>query len=83
MPSYCLVGKPMIERNAKSPQLSIGLPLYNGGKYFAESLECFFAQSFADFELVICGNASTDGGEALWIAGRGASAGAASPRLSA
>ena len=30
-----------------------------------------------------CGNASTDGGEALWIAGRGASAGAASPRLSA
>jgi glycosyltransferase involved in cell wall biosynthesis len=44
-----------------SPRLTIGLPVYNGEKYVAESLEALLGQSFTDFELIISDNASTDG----------------------
>jgi len=43
------------------PRLTIGLPVYNGEKYVAESLDALLGQSFADFELIISDNASTDG----------------------
>jgi glycosyltransferase involved in cell wall biosynthesis len=43
------------------PRLSIGLPVYNGENYLAESLEALLGQSFEDFELIISDNASTDG----------------------
>jgi len=43
------------------PRLSIGLPVYNGGGYLAESLEALLGQSYEDFELIISDNASTDG----------------------
>ena len=43
-----------------APRLTIGLPVYNGEKYVAESLEALLGQSFTDFELVISDNASTD-----------------------
>ena len=43
------------------PQVSIGLPVYNGEKYLAGALESLLAQSFTDFEIVIADNASTDG----------------------
>ena len=43
------------------PRLSIGLPVYNGENYLAESLEALLGQSYEDFELVISDNASTDG----------------------
>jgi len=42
------------------PRLTIGLPVYNGEKYVAESLEALLGQSFPDFELIISDNASTD-----------------------
>jgi glycosyltransferase involved in cell wall biosynthesis len=41
--------------------LSIGLPVYNGEDYLAESLEALLGQTFEDFELIISDNASTDG----------------------
>lgn len=44
-----------------APRLTIGLPVYNGEKYIAESLEALLGQSFTDFELIISDNASTDG----------------------
>ena len=44
-----------------APRLTIGLPVYNGEKYVAESLEALLGQSFTDFELIISDNASTDG----------------------
>ncbi len=44
-----------------SPRLTVGLPVYNGEKYVAESIEALLGQSFADFELIISDNASTDG----------------------
>lgn len=43
------------------PRLSIGLPVYNGEKYLAESLDALLDQSYEDFELIISDNASTDG----------------------
>jgi glycosyltransferase involved in cell wall biosynthesis len=43
-----------------APRLSIGLPVYNGGRYLAKSLDALLGQSFGDFELIISDNASTD-----------------------
>lgn len=43
-----------------TPRLSIGLPVYNGENYLAESLDALLDQSYADFELIISDNASTD-----------------------
>lgn len=45
------------------PRLSIGLPVYNGEQYLAESLDALLGQSYEDFELIISDNASTDGTE--------------------
>ena len=47
------------------PRLSIGLPVYNGEEYLAESLDALLGQSYEDFELIITDNASTDGTEAI------------------
>ena len=44
-----------------APRLSIGLPVYNGEKLIAESIEALLGQSYEDFELIISDNASTDG----------------------
>jgi glycosyltransferase involved in cell wall biosynthesis len=41
-------------------RVSVGVPVYNGEKYLAETLESLLAQSFQDFEIVISDNASTD-----------------------
>ncbi len=43
------------------PRVSIGLPVYNGEEFLAEALESVLAQTFTQFEVVICDNASTDG----------------------
>jgi glycosyltransferase involved in cell wall biosynthesis len=42
------------------PRLSIGLPVYNGDKFFKEALDSLLAQTFEDLELIISDNASTD-----------------------
>lgn len=42
-------------------RLTIGLPVYNGEDYLAESLDALLGQSYEDFELLISDNASTDG----------------------
>lgn len=47
------------------PKLSVGLPVYNGAEYLAESLDALLGQSFEDFELIISDNASTDGTEEI------------------
>ena len=43
------------------PRLSVGMPLYNATKYLEESFRSLLAQDFADFELIVSDNASTDG----------------------
>src|SRR5689334_3559190 len=44
----------------KSPKVSIGLPVYNGENYLAKTIASILAQTFTDFELIICDNASSD-----------------------
>jgi hypothetical protein len=46
--------------NDRVPRVSIGLPVYNGQAYVRAAIESILAQTFTDFELVICDNASTD-----------------------
>lgn len=42
------------------PQISIGLPVYNGDQFLEAALDSILAQTFHDFELIISDNASTD-----------------------
>ena len=45
------------------PKLSIGLPVYNGERYLSGTLDSLLGQSYAEFELIVSDNASTDGTE--------------------
>jgi glycosyltransferase involved in cell wall biosynthesis len=47
--------------NRGIPRVSIGVPVYNGERFIKEALDSLLAQSFADFELLISDNGSTDG----------------------
>jgi glycosyltransferase involved in cell wall biosynthesis len=42
------------------PQLSIGLPVYNGEKTIGQSIDSLLKQDFEDLELIISDNGSTD-----------------------
>jgi len=56
---------PAESKPSRQPQLSIGLPVYNGADYLEQSLESLLGQSFGDFEAIISDNASTDGTESI------------------
>ena len=43
-----------------SPKVTVGLPVYNGEEFVAESIESVLSQDFEDFELIVSDNASTD-----------------------
>lgn len=47
-------------KTSNIPRVSIGVPVYNGERYIAETLDSLLAQTYTDFELIICDNASTD-----------------------
>jgi glycosyltransferase involved in cell wall biosynthesis len=47
------------------PQVSIGMPVFNGEPFIREALDSLLAQTFKDFELIISDNASTDGTRAI------------------
>lgn len=44
-----------------SPRVSVIMPLYNRERYVAAAVRSVLAQSFRDFELLICDDGSTDG----------------------
>ena len=44
----------------RPPKISIGIPVYNGSDYVGLAIESILAQTYGDFELIICDNASTD-----------------------
>src|SRR5262249_60446249 len=39
---------------------SVGLPVFNGESYLESAITSVLGQTFEDFELIICDNASTD-----------------------
>jgi glycosyltransferase involved in cell wall biosynthesis len=43
-----------------SPRVTVGIPVYNGERYLAVCLDSLLSQTFADFEIIVCDNASTD-----------------------
>lgn len=43
------------------PRVSLGIPVFNGEKYLALTLDSILAQTYTDFEVVISDNGSTDG----------------------
>jgi glycosyltransferase involved in cell wall biosynthesis len=45
---------------AASTRLTIGLPVYNGDACLADAIESAIAQTFTDWQMIICDNASTD-----------------------
>jgi glycosyltransferase involved in cell wall biosynthesis len=47
------------------PRVSVGLPVYNGEQFLESALDSLLRQTYADFELIISDNASTDGTEAI------------------
>ena len=49
----------LIKKNI-SPKVSIGLPVFNSELTVRKTIESLLSQSFADFELIISDNASTD-----------------------
>jgi glycosyltransferase involved in cell wall biosynthesis len=44
----------------RRPKVSVGLPVFNGATFLAVAIESILNQTFADFELIISDNASTD-----------------------
>lgn len=43
-----------------TPQISVGMPVYNGEPYIEEAIQSVLRQTNPDFELIISDNASTD-----------------------
>ena len=51
--------------NDNAPQVTIGLPVYNGEEFLAEAIESVLEQTFTDLELIISDNGSTDATEEI------------------
>jgi glycosyltransferase involved in cell wall biosynthesis len=43
-----------------NPYVSIGLPVFNGEDFLEEAIDSILIQTFTNFELILCDNASTD-----------------------
>ena len=43
-----------------TPSVTIGLPVYNGARYLADTLDSWLGQDYPDFRLVVSDNASND-----------------------
>jgi succinoglycan biosynthesis protein ExoO len=48
------------KQSAISPNVSVIMPVYNGERTLTESVESVLKQTYHDFELIICNDASTD-----------------------
>lgn len=44
----------------KNPKISVVMPCYNHEEFVAEAIESVLAQTYQDFEFIVCNNGSTD-----------------------
>lgn len=51
---------PTAALRSESPSVSIGLPVYNGARFLAQTFDSLLGQTYRDFELIVSDNASTD-----------------------
>jgi len=51
--------------NSNNPKVTVLMPAYNAERYIAEAISSVLQQSFADFELLIINDGSTDGTERI------------------
>ncbi len=49
----------------KKPEVSIGMPVWNGREFIKLALDSLLSQDFKDFEIIISDNASTDNTEKI------------------
>ena len=61
----------ILEVNMEEKKISIVLPVYNGAEYLAESIDSVISQTYANWELIIVNDCSTD--DTLAIASKYAS----------
>jgi glycosyltransferase involved in cell wall biosynthesis len=47
------------------PRVTVGVPVFNGDRFIAETLDSLLSQTFTDLEIVISDNASTDRTEGI------------------
>ena len=47
------------------PRVSIGMPVHDGAAHLPAALDSVLAQTFGDYELILCDNASSDGTEEI------------------
>lgn len=51
----------------EKPRVTIGLPVFNGENFLSQAIASVLEQDYADFELIIRDNASTDGTAAICL----------------
>jgi glycosyltransferase involved in cell wall biosynthesis len=56
-----MTDRPQRANSGVSPRVSIAMPVFNTARYLPEALRSIAGQTFADFELVIIDDGSTDG----------------------
>lgn len=54
-----------ISSDERRPTVGLGMPVYNGERFIGDAIRSILDQSFGDFELTICDNASTDATEQI------------------
>jgi glycosyltransferase involved in cell wall biosynthesis len=57
--------RPDFQEDGAMPQVSIGLPVYNGERHVKDAIQSILGQTLTDFELIISDNASTDDTERI------------------
>ena len=51
--------------DSSTPKVSVCIPVYNGSDYIAYAIQSVLAQTYKNFNLIVCDNCSTDNTEEI------------------